>query len=374
MKTPKISKKIWRTINILLIWLFFVWISFGQNIRTDILIKWLDSIDINKRDKENFDQVVQSFCQSLYDYNISIWELVYKSNESLFVYNICKYINDTQIFKGKKWFSDDPAQSYIKFTTNNNGKSINILNADLPWFNENTEEYIKALFDKIIGGYTSVYQASIFWYKNNNEKTVSDLVNEFSDKNFPGIKICATDQTYSYPRTCKILKEYFNWARNTINSNNYYLNDKIISAEFEKAPNCTDTSRNIIGCWLYWWEIKHFTNAVYNELLFYWLFVEYYSYILNNKSDFRNPWIINFDEKIKNNQNRISQLYNDIESSRKAIQITIKTLKEMQWTFPIHIWFLMYNEDIYWFAANLNKTLTPIYTLHDTMRNVQKKE
>jgi hypothetical protein len=35
---------------------------------------------------------------------------------------------------------------------------------------------------------------------------------------------------------------------------------------------------------------------------------------------------------------------------------------------------LMYSEDIYKFVWNMNKTLTPIYTLQDILRNVQKPD
>jgi hypothetical protein len=49
-------------------------------------------------------------------------------------------------------------------------------------------------------------------------------------------------------------------------------------------------------------------------------------------------------------------------------------LKELQYTFPIHIWFLMYSEDIYKFNWSIVKLLTPIDVLQHTFRNVQKKD
>jgi hypothetical protein len=71
--------------------------------------------------------------------------------------------------------------------------------------------------------------------------------------------------------------------------------------------------------------------------MYYGLFVEYYSYLLQNKSEFKNRNVKNFSDKITNNQNRISEMYDNIDSSRKAIQTSIKILKEIQYTFPIHI-------------------------------------
>jgi len=71
--------------------------------------------------------------------------------------------------------------------------------------------------------------------------------------------------------------------------------------------------------------------------MYYGLFVEYYSYLLQNKSEFKNRNVKKFTDKITNNQNRISEMYDNIDSSRKAIQTSIKILKEIQYTFPIHI-------------------------------------
>ena len=63
---------------------------------------------------------------------------------------------------------------------------------------------------------------------------------------------------------------------------------------------------------------------VYNELIFYALFVEYYSYLLENKSDFKNTDTTDFQKKLKNNQKRIQKMSNNIGASREAIKTTIK--------------------------------------------------
>jgi hypothetical protein len=144
----------------------------------------------------------------------------------------------------------------------------------------------------------------------------------------------------------------------------------------EKKEYCleTNSNRNSLTCGLYGNEIKYFIDLVYNELLFYALFVDYYSYLLQNKSDFKNWDIIEFQTKLTKNQKRVETMAMNFEKSREAIQTTIKILKELQYSFPIHIGFLLYSEDIYKFTNGMNKTLTPIYTLHDILRNVQKTD
>jgi hypothetical protein len=51
--------------------------------------------------------------------------------------------------------------------------------------------------------------------------------------------------------------------------------------------------------------------------------------------------------------------------------MSIKMLREMYTTFPIHIWLLIYYEDLYRFRKELAKVVTPLYTLYDKLRNVQ---
>lgn len=371
-------KIIW---TIITIGLFFCWWNFAQSINISHLIDWIDSIEDKSTDREKFDEMVKYFCESIWSDDI------YNSSESLFAYNICKDLNNPKKegnskFETSKWFSETPSASIIKFSQNNEWNQTNSLDQYLPWFYYNTEGYVQKLFDSIIASYTSIYQASIYWYTNAPDKSIEELIHQnFAKKHFitnpekwEYIQICATDnEKYTYSKTCKKLKEYFYSAKNMINSNtDNYLNDTNI---YKTLPaKCEKNWKNIISCWLYWWEIEYFTNLVYNEMLFYALFVDYYSYLLENKSDFKNADKSEFQDKISQNQKKIQTMNNNLERSRTATQTTIKMLKETQYSFPIHIWFLLYSEDIYKITSSMNKTLTPIYTLYDIFRNVQNPE
>jgi len=52
----------------------------------------------------------------------------------------------------------------------------------------------------------------------------------------------------------------------------------------------------------------------------------------------------------------------------------MKSLREMAVTFPIHIGLLIYYEDLYRLRKELVKMVTPLYTLSEKLRNVQKKD
>jgi hypothetical protein len=374
------------------------------------LIEGLDVIDNNQSDRDNFEAVVDKFCTAINNYKTSFsnnleglefksednertqwWgTIVYDSKQSLFVYYICKYHKLKRFSYDIPGFSNEPAISYMKFTENDKGKEINALDWALisTSFYRNTEDYIKFVFDNIIASYTSIYQANIYGYANNPEKTIEETINENfakehfktgpDDKDF--IEICATDENNKYPKTCKKLKEYFYWWQNIISSNSEnYLNDENIYKAYQKYINkgkekgkcIREFSTNMIACWLYDETIKGYINLLYNELLFYSLFVDYYWFLLENKPNFKNDSSVQFEKRYLNNSLKVEQITNDIKASKEAIKTTIQILKEIQTTFPIHIWFLLYSEDIYRFSSSMNKTLTPIYTLYDLFRNVQ---
>lgn len=48
-------------------------------------------------------------------------------------------------------------------------------------------------------------------------------------------------------------------------------------------------------------------------------------------------------------------------------------LRELHMTFPLHIGFLKYQEDLLGLRKELAKSMTPLYTLYDKLRNAQDK-
>lgn len=361
---------------------FFVWsITQAKTIDIQSFLVWIDMIEEGKTDNDNFNAMLVSFCSAIKEYKEIYNNIIYDSSQSFFVYYVCKYKNAGSFVYKNKGFSDSEEMSYMKFEKDNEGESKNKLEQSLPSFYKETEKYTKQLFDKIIASYTNIYQANLYGYANNPDKDPEEIIHEKFSKTFfkrsnkenDYIQFCSTEnQKDTYPKTCKTLKEYFYVGKNLINGNwSNYLNDQNIYAGLGKTNCWKKSSRDIIACWLFWNKIEDIIHPIYNELMMYTIFVEYYSYLLESKPNFRNRDEKEFQKKIANNQNRIQKMISSVESSRKAIQTTIRKLKETQYTLPIHIWFLMYSESIYELTTNMNKTLTPIYTLHDILRNVQ---
>ena len=74
------------------------------------------------------------------------------------------------------------------------------------------------------------------------------------------------------------------------------------------------------------------------------------------------------------NLERISLVNDQIFKSKQAITLSLRSLTEMTYSFPVHIGFLMYHEDAKFFMEKSSKLYAPVRTLYDKLRNVQIKE
>jgi hypothetical protein len=119
-----------------------------------------------------------------------------------------------------------------------------------------------------------------------------------------------------------------------------------------------------------------YLNLVYNEFLHYALFVKYYNHVILN-----NPNLAPAKEKkdytmavdyLKNNAYEFNR---EVNASQRAISLGIKMLREIDVTFPLHVGFMMYQEDLLYLRdKSLYKIVTPFYTLYGKLRNVQTKD
>ena len=102
---------------------------------------------------------------------------------------------------------------------------------------------------------------------------------------------------------------------------------------------------------------------LYNELARYTMFSTYYTQALMQRSRIELP-----------TQDEISLLK---ENRGKFFFLTNQTLNDptnLATTYPIHIGFLAYQEDLLRLRdSSLSKLVTPFYTLYHKLRNVQSE-
>ena len=365
----------------------FLWssVGFAESYieKLDKLIAPINSITKNEwTDKELFTKLVTTFCNSMTSgdpmiYGDTGYELKYNAKNSLFMYRLCMDTDDKINIARWSGLSDQEDKSYIRFIKTDKA-SINILKSQLPSSFTKTSSYVETLFDTIAESYTSVYQATIYGKKWDEKLSKDTLIDEFSKQYFKGkeyISICAKDKEYKYPQTCKKMTKYLEDVSNSLKSSYNILDVDLLYQDRKKLEkkwcDINQDDYNTITCWLYGNDITKFVNLMYNELFFYTSFTQYYTYILETQPQFKTNAGQNETDKSKARESEIWLMRQNLSDSRKATKTSIRLIKELQMTFPMHIGLLMYTEAINTFVQKFNETLIPIYTLWDIFRNVQ---
>ena len=108
--------------------------------------------------------------------------------------------------------------------------------------------------------------------------------------------------------------------------------------------------------------------------MYYRLFMKYYATLLQNNPRFSADRLSSDLAASQRQQaKRVRMVNNEITRGEQAITLTIRMLRELHITFPLHIGFLKYQEDLLGLRKDLAKSMTPLYTLYDKLRNVQEK-
>lgn len=298
-------------------------------------------------------------------------QFVYNARYSVFVYLLCsnaasaadselsnKYFARTKF--SQLWFQD--------ISSDENSRDL-----CSPMTNDcSLAKHIPNLFNDIMTDYTTIKQSTIYGLVGNidGESAMETGINIFSQSYF-GLDLCDTSLPHSYPKTCRTMKSYLKNSRNLL-SDVRILSTSGVFAMW--ADNCSldNKNRNILVCGLYGdtdTSFVSFVNLSYNERFYYRLFMGYYLLMLQ-----QNPSTL-----LKNSQNRdlaviTKKFSTQYTRSVSAMSLTFRMLRDTAMAFPMHIGMEMYKEDLDGFAKLLAKIATPIYTLYDKLRNVQKPQ
>lgn len=355
------------------------------------LIAWSTDIwkpynaDLIYNGKKNIRELTKNFCDKVYSLKCSDssdWVYAtdyFDASQSIFLSILCESVQAWTRYTQTNWYLKK--KNFIDF---------GILSSET-WYQESCywlssywtmndcdySYYLPLIFNKIMNDFFSVKQARNFWIEKLEDEFVpDDAANKFSKDTFPGIDmqqgICNPDNKY-YKTTCKKLKGYMTDANNLLK--NTEILDVAKLSKQDSAPDCeNDFSTNILYCGLLWSNSYYkFINTVYNEYFWYKLFLSYYSFYINGFDYLDNSKADDLD-KLQENKEKIYLTQNQLVKSKQAITLSLQTLSEMSYSFPLHVGFLMYHEDAKYFMENISKIYTPIKTLNDKLRNVQIKE
>ncbi len=383
----KKEKTIIKTILIILLANLWVYFSFASawNLSCNSMGLLL-SADLTKLSELwSVKLISQNFCEHVHNSkcedNIDAHDSDYfDANQSIFLTLLCDnvgkgqnftFINRTEndsILK-KRAFSDFNIYNYNMEDINYCDSKTNMNWCDFP-------KHLPKMFNEIINDYFNIWQARIYgikWFQEKINPIIS--ANEFSDENFL-IKICDPSNKQYYTKSCKYLSNYMKKA------NQLLIKTKVVDVkkltEQNKNFDCDNKfSENILYCGLLGSDNNlsdNFLNLIYNEYLWYRLFMEYYSTNLSTNPDLSNLISNSNAEKLKDNKEKIIWLQQNNTKIKKALSDSLRTLSEIAQTFPLHIWFTMYQENANIFMKELSKIYPPIRTLADKLKNVQKTD
>lgn len=176
-----------------------------------------------------------------------------------------------------------------------------------------------------------------------------------------------------HPQTRVILSQYFQQAQQLVSKTTYIDAKQLLTS---RSKNCANTSKDFLVCAFdnsnnntAAWDQFH--NLIYNELLFYKLFITLAMDRLQYPEF--NKFRVYSDTSTEARQEMI-RMSQETALGESAVAYMEKTLQNMQTAFPIHIGLLAYYEDIISIRSSLLRIYTPIHQLYYKLRNVQQKQ
>lgn len=239
------------------------------------------------------------------------------------------------------------------------------------------------MFAIVMNDISKAKLAQLYSYQGNSPE---EAIKAFSDTYFgSGEAICKTkDAVYLgdkegasdkekpcyHPQTRKVLEDFIKQAQEMAKDTKYLNAEELLKPHSDK---CTKDPKQFLLCAFdnkntYAWDSFH--NLIYNELLFYKLFIT----LVNDRIQYPeyNPFLVYTDTREESHQ-EITRLTQERILSEQAVMYTEKTLQNMQTAFPIHIGLLAQYEDNLAFRKALVRIYTPIHQLYYKLRKVQEK-
>ncbi|MEF2176071.1 MAG: hypothetical protein V3575_06355 [Candidatus Absconditabacteria bacterium] len=291
----------------------------------------------------------------------------YQPKKSLFLYNLCSIASTD--FQGT--FHDDiiKVAAATKQPSGSCDPQSGMNSCDF-------SEFLPSLFNGIMNDYSNIKLMSLF---GNSDEDIHTSIENFSDtyfgKGICGDNIYLNPQTIeeskysfcSHPKTYKLLFEYIKSVqilKNTtfidynkiINQDNNYFNLALVDSSPQLA--------------LKNWDL--FKDILFNELVFYNLFIVFYGNQINYNTAL-SPFQVTSDitSVIDESNAEYTLLLKEISLSQQAIFQLDRLMANTYTSFPMHIGLMAYYEDVLNFRYEFAKIYTPVHQLYYKLQNVQ---
>jgi len=374
---------------ILMISLFVTrWFTLWNNVSC---INFFTNTDLELLDKSrdiNVKSLVWTFCDIAHDFKCEYDWYTFDASQSVFlsilcanVWKIWNYMNEDfmtweeSILKKSNFLSFD-IYNYVdestnkKTSTNYCDYTVSTMdNCDLSYFAPH-------IFDEIMNDFINIKQATSMWIEKLDDTFDKEVyANRYVKNHFPWYQEDICESKY-YKNTCKYLKNYMWQVRNLLTTTKV-IDVKNLS-KLENIDCENDFDSNILYCGLLWPQkmpLYSLLRVIYNEYMRYDLFMSYYEYQLQNNIVWSNKFnyttYTKRDEAVSANSQKAYKSQAQTARSKQAISDSMRSLSKIEYALPIHVGFLMYQEDAILFMKSLPKIYTPLRTLSDKLQNVQ---
>jgi len=361
-------------------------------------------------------EVVKRFCTTALKQwlvYVDAWEtadntLIYDPRQSIFLRLLCTHINSVDVEEFTKWVEKD----YLKIESL---KDLNLMcesrNAKGDYFPKwcvrgcTADSYdmnscdFALLLPKFVSLIMNDYsnQALSLAYGVWETADTADIdvtANEMFFKR--GDAILYNDRFPEYPKTHNHLKQYIKQIRKTQANSNILDTKKIIETwSKKKASDCNneslqDGSQKILQPITYDLHACPYSNAaqfsqnrtqlwgivhvMYNENYWYQLFAQYYAYMLRNDMSLHEfQTTTNITKTRMLWEAEAQNMIQEAQLTQQALESTQQMVSNIQATFPIHIWLVLYHEAAKSFRDSFAKTYTPIHQLYYKLQDHQAK-
>ena len=299
-----------------------------------------------------------------------------------FKWDIAKILRLNQMWYGDSYSNQNGSSSPVDLCSlEDRGKTLN--ECDIPLYSSEIFSSIMSELFKIMYA-QSLHVNSTEWFSSKTDK--QERVREFLKWYFK-MDYDYSDLKSLYPDTIKTISSNQQTFKNMLWSlkllNNSAFNEYVTETLDEYGTSCSSIDANernwfaFVACALHQsqWNSSALNQMsltlIYNEILNYSIFVAYYKNWINKKIDTikNDP---NNEVMLNNMQTWYADLSTNSEVLIEAANQTLNDLEDVILTYPIHIWLLMYQEQLKTFRNNyLSPIVTKFYSLSEKLQNVQ---
>lgn len=314
------------------------------------------------------------------------WQQTFDSQQSLFVYAFCSS------FKDKNWKIQFLSDSYdlLKVFKSDISKALR-LEQKSRWKNlcslgdySSLSEcdmslYATEIFSAIMSDVFKIKYAQVMHVDSvENFANMEDRITSFLSGYFNMTEAYRNLQT-QFPQTVDVINSNQKYYKSVLDKLKIINNSELVN--IAKKSGCSKEKNmrwiDFIACAMHWSQSKWlaldptFVTRFYNELMNYATFIEYYQNWSEIKMrDMNNQKESEKSVRIIESEATNLKLYSDMQI--EAAKQTLKDLEELNLTYPLHIWLLLYQEKAKKFRdTNLSPIITIFYSLSEKLQNVQ---